>query len=161
MIVGPHSTKLPQSWDTESDQLGVPARFSKIAQFPTRRSGCLGVQVFHECSKTYLLQTQRFSVALHDWFIHIDACIYQTSVSSLVEFRKPLGGTAPSVIPIQRGSIATSGRCALLALFLFFLSSCFSLLLPGADMSYRFLLGLRVAENVFKCSFHETDRLLL
>ena len=68
MIVGPHSTKLPQSWDTESDQLGVPARFSKIAQFPTRRSGCLGVQVFHECSKTYLLQTQRFSVALHDWF---------------------------------------------------------------------------------------------
>ena len=25
MIVGPHSTKLPQSWDTESDQLGVPA----------------------------------------------------------------------------------------------------------------------------------------
>ena len=25
MIVGPHSMKLPQSWDTESDQLGVPA----------------------------------------------------------------------------------------------------------------------------------------
>ena len=26
MTVGPHSTKLlPQSWDTESDQLGVPA----------------------------------------------------------------------------------------------------------------------------------------
>ena len=26
MTVGPHSTKLPQSWDTESDQLGVPAQ---------------------------------------------------------------------------------------------------------------------------------------
>ena len=25
MIVGPHSTKLPQSRDTGSDQLGVPA----------------------------------------------------------------------------------------------------------------------------------------
>ena len=25
MIVGPHSTKLPQSCDTKSDQLGVPA----------------------------------------------------------------------------------------------------------------------------------------
>ena len=25
MIVGPRSMKLPQSWDTESDQLGVPA----------------------------------------------------------------------------------------------------------------------------------------
>ena len=31
MIVGPHSTKLPQSWDTESDQLGVPA--SMASQF--------------------------------------------------------------------------------------------------------------------------------
>ena len=29
MIVGPHSTKLPQSWDTESDQLGVPACFQR------------------------------------------------------------------------------------------------------------------------------------
>ena len=28
MTVGPHSTKLPQSWDTESDQLGVPAMYS-------------------------------------------------------------------------------------------------------------------------------------
>ena len=65
---------------------------------------------------------------------HIEASFYHTSVSSLVEFRKPLCGTAPSVIPIQRGNIATSGRCAFLALFLFFLSSCFSLLLPGADM---------------------------
>ena len=27
MTVGPHSTKLPQSWDTESDQLGVPAMY--------------------------------------------------------------------------------------------------------------------------------------
>ena len=26
MTVGPHSTMLPQSWDTESDQLGVPAQ---------------------------------------------------------------------------------------------------------------------------------------
>ena len=25
MIVGPHSTKLPQSWDTGSDQPSVPA----------------------------------------------------------------------------------------------------------------------------------------
>ena len=25
MTVGPHSTKLPQSWDTRSDQPGVPA----------------------------------------------------------------------------------------------------------------------------------------
>ena len=30
MIVGPHSTKLPQSWDTGSDQPSVPAQF-----FPT------------------------------------------------------------------------------------------------------------------------------
>ena len=28
VIVGPHSTKLPQSRDTESDQLGVPASFN-------------------------------------------------------------------------------------------------------------------------------------
>ena len=27
MTVGPHSTKLPQSWDTESDQLDVPAMY--------------------------------------------------------------------------------------------------------------------------------------
>ena len=27
MIVGPHSTKLPQSWDTGSDQTSVPASF--------------------------------------------------------------------------------------------------------------------------------------
>ena len=27
MIVGPHSTKLPQSWDTGSDQPSVPASF--------------------------------------------------------------------------------------------------------------------------------------
>ena len=27
MTVGPHSAKLPQSWDTESDQLGVPAMY--------------------------------------------------------------------------------------------------------------------------------------
>ena len=26
MIVGPHSTKLPQSWDTGSDQPSVPAK---------------------------------------------------------------------------------------------------------------------------------------
>ena len=31
MTVGPHSTKLPQSWDTESDQLGVPASVSASA----------------------------------------------------------------------------------------------------------------------------------
>ena len=30
MIVGPHSTKLPQSRDTESDQLGVPAFLKKL-----------------------------------------------------------------------------------------------------------------------------------
>ena len=34
MIVGPHSTKLPQSRDTESDQLGVPAiTFEHAVQF--------------------------------------------------------------------------------------------------------------------------------
>ena len=27
MTVGPQSTKLPQSWDTESDQLGVRAMY--------------------------------------------------------------------------------------------------------------------------------------
>ena len=27
MTEGPHSTKLPQSWDTGSDQSGVPATF--------------------------------------------------------------------------------------------------------------------------------------
>ena len=37
MIVGPHSTKLPQSFDTESDQLGVPAALPE--QIP--RGPCL------------------------------------------------------------------------------------------------------------------------
>ena len=30
VIVGPHSTKLPQSRDTESDQLGVPASLKPV-----------------------------------------------------------------------------------------------------------------------------------
>ena len=87
---------------------------------------------------------------------HIEACLYHTSVYSLVDFRKPPCGTAPSVIPIHRGSIATSGRCALLTLFLFFLSPCFSFLLTGADMS-RFLLGLRDSEK--QSRFQKTDRI--
>ena len=34
VIVGPHSTKLPESRDTESDQLGVPATtFEHAVQF--------------------------------------------------------------------------------------------------------------------------------
>ena len=41
---------------------------------------------------------------------HIEASFYHTSVSSLVDFRKPLCGTAPSVIPIQRGNNATFCR---------------------------------------------------
>ena len=61
---------------------------------------------------------------------------------------QPPCGTAPSVIPIQRGSNATSGRCALLALFLFFLSSCFSLLLPWCGHVLAFLFRVRVSENV-------------
>ena len=90
-------------------------------------------------SKNYLLPTHRFAVTTHAWtrtvFHHIDACIYHTSVSSLVDFRKPPCGTAPSVIPIQRGNIANFCRRAFLTLFFFFPSFCFSLLLPGADMS--------------------------
>ena len=40
MIVGPHSTKLPQSWDTGSDQPRVIAFFTYLiacdgTQFPT------------------------------------------------------------------------------------------------------------------------------
>ena len=31
MIVGPHSTKLPQSWDTGSDQPSVPAFTSSVS----------------------------------------------------------------------------------------------------------------------------------
>ena len=52
-----------------SDQPLVPAQLL-LLNLPVfyQRSGCLGVQVFHERSKTYLLQTQRFSVTLHDWF---------------------------------------------------------------------------------------------
>ena len=68
MIVGPHSTKLPQSWDTESDQLGVPARFSKITYCVTDDfSGCFRQsQVNHECSQKYLLRTLHFAVIFHD-----------------------------------------------------------------------------------------------
>ena len=88
--------------------------------------------------------------------IHIEASFYHTSVSWLVEFRKPLCGTAPSVIPIQWGNNATFGRCALLALFLFFLSPCFSLLLTGADMS-SFFLGLKESEMYSR--FQKTDRI--
>jgi len=33
MIVGPHSTKLPQSWDTGSDQPSVPAISISVLQF--------------------------------------------------------------------------------------------------------------------------------
>ena len=75
----------------------------------------------------------------------IDASIYHTSVLSLVDFRKPPCGTAPSVIPIKRGNNATSCRCAFLTRFFLFLSPCFFFLLPGADMS-SFVLGLRVSE---------------
>ena len=91
------------------------------------------------CSKNYLLPTHRFAVITHAWtwavVHHIDACIYHTSVSSLVDFRKPPCGTAPSVIPIHRGNIATFCRRAFLTLFFFFPSFCFSPLLPGEDMS--------------------------
>ena len=31
MIVGPHSTKLPQSWDTGSDQPSVPASDNRLS----------------------------------------------------------------------------------------------------------------------------------
>ena len=68
----------------------------------------------------------------------IDASIYHTSVSSLVEFRKPLCGTAPSVIPIPWGNNATTCRWALPTRFFLFLSPCFSFFLPGADMSSSF-----------------------
>ena len=42
VIVGPHSTKLPQSRDTESDQLGVPASFLflKWHEAKPRTSSC-------------------------------------------------------------------------------------------------------------------------
>ena len=33
MIVGPHSTKLPQSWDTGSDQPSVPAISISVLQY--------------------------------------------------------------------------------------------------------------------------------
>ena len=33
MIVGPHSTKLQQSWDTGSDQPSVPAIPTSVLQF--------------------------------------------------------------------------------------------------------------------------------
>ena len=61
-------TKLPVKWDIQLGQLDVPAfrDDTKIAYCPTRRSGCLGLQVVHEFSKTFLLPTQHFTVTLHD-----------------------------------------------------------------------------------------------
>ena len=38
MTVGPHSTKLPQSWDTRSDQPGVPACTDSEANFFRKHS---------------------------------------------------------------------------------------------------------------------------
>ena len=81
----------------------------------------------------------------------IEASFYHTSVSSLVDFRKPLCGTAPSVIPIKRGNNANSCRCAFLTLFFVFLSPCFLSLLPGADMS-NFVFRVEGFGNVFKGS---------
>ena len=53
MIVGPHSTKLPQSLDTESHQLGVPACFYKIASCVTNEtSGCFQA----ESGKSWMLR---------------------------------------------------------------------------------------------------------
>ena len=61
-------TKLPVKWDIQLGQLDVPAfrDDTKIAYCSTRRSGCLGLQVVHEFSKTFLLPTQHFTVTLHD-----------------------------------------------------------------------------------------------
>ena len=82
---------------------------------------------------------------------HIEASFYHTSVSSLVDFRKPLCGTAPSVIPIKRGNNANSCRCAFLTLLFLFLSPCFLSLLTGADMS-SFVFRVERFGNVVKGS---------
>ena len=39
MIVGPHSTKLPQSWDTGSDQPSVPAISISVCQISAMGRG--------------------------------------------------------------------------------------------------------------------------
>ena len=126
--------------------------------FHHRAEAVLGVQVSwnHTCCRPITMPLYCLAPAETLVVSYIDACIYQTSVSSLVDFRKPPCGTAPSVIPIQRGNIANFCRCAFLTLFLSFLSPCFSFLLTGADMS-SFLLGLRVR----KCNqgSQKTDRI--
>ena len=103
----------------------------------------------------YLLPTHHFTFINHAWTRAvghpIDASIYHTSVSSLVDFRKPLCGTAPSVIPIKRGNNANSCRCAFLTLLVLFLSPCFLSLLTGADMSNFFFRVVRFG-NVVKGS---------
>ena len=113
------------------------------------------LQVVHECSEKYLLLTHRFAVFTHAWTSafssHIEASFYHTSVSSLVDFRKPLCGTAPSVIPIKRGNNANSCRCAFLTLLFVFLSPCFLSLLTGADMS-NFVFRVESFGNVVKGS---------
>ena len=99
-------------------------------------------------SSFYLCQTCLMSLCRES---AIDASIYHTSVSSLVDFRKPLCGTAPSVIPIRRGNNANSCRCAFLTLLFPFLSPCFLSLLTGADMS-NFVFRVARFGNVVKGS---------
>ena len=53
--------------------------------------------------ETILLLTLRRTILISS-LQSIDACIYQTSVSSLVDFCKPLDGTPPGVIPARQGS---------------------------------------------------------
>ena len=55
MIVAPHSTKLPQSWDTGSDQPSVPAISISVFEWPPAkpRTGMSTISKFHLTLKNF------------------------------------------------------------------------------------------------------------
>ena len=119
-----------------SDQPLVPAQLL-LLNLPVfyQRSGCLGVQVFHERSKTYLLQTQRFSVALHDWFswlqshrcLHLSyKCVFAGRFPSATRWHGSRCDPCESAQQVWRRQMCTSSTLLFLPFFLlcFLASRC-------------------------------------
>ena len=102
----------------------------------------------------YLLPTLHFAVWA-TWLTspcrphgtHMDISVHHTSVSS-VDFRKPLDGTAPGVIPASQGSKYGSAVAHFFPLCSFpFSLLCFSCF-PVRTCTNSFYSGFRMSENV-------------
>ena len=86
MIVGPHSTKLPQSWNTESDQLGPPA----VLPEQLHRGPCFLL-------KQDIRPLHRFTIGNQAL---VDRFFVNFVVLKMVELRSFLGFCAPELLGI-------------------------------------------------------------